>query len=61
MSRNLPKSGCKWMKQGVATAKADPQLRAARRVIKEQRSYRLEQSGTPHGRKMARKLRARAA
>ncbi len=61
MSRKLPKSGPKWMKEGVAMVAADPHSRNRNRFLKDRRANRLDLVGTPHAVKMARKLRARAA
>lgn len=60
MSRKLPKSGPKWMKEGVAKCAAHPKRRANNYARKVTRAIRLERTGTPHALKMARKLRSRA-
>jgi len=60
MSRKLPKSGPKWMKEGVSKCAAHPRQRAANQAAQARRAHRLELLGTPHALKMARKLLARA-
>ncbi len=53
----IGKSGYRWMKQGNATTKDDGTMR--RRVIDRLSSRAASKPDTPHGRKMAAKLRRR--